>query len=311
MENYEKTSFRFEIDNFSEKKAEISSPIFISGGCEWFITVHPKGCPIEDYLSVYLHVANHDSLRTGWKIRANYSFTVLNQSLRELKRTTEACDLFCAVVPGWGYPKVLPVVKLQEEGYFEKKKPSFSSSQFSGWGQDKLIIQVEIKVVEDVHEEELTGKEMLDFNGFPILYTQLASVSKIFVNHMDFAECFRPKDKGVKTAYMNLLLSLIETLCKPPLSFSETELSNARNELNELTEAGFKLDWLEAKLDEVSLERKNATANSYRVEELEARIKNLELTLSDLKVELNKEKKTKFTEILSFDDIVGSRNYQI
>lgn len=94
------------------------------------------------------------------------------------------------MVTSWGCPKVLPVTKLRE-GFFEKNNPiSLYLSQFLGWGQytslpfdkleqegllekNKLIIKVEIKVVEVVDEEELTGKEMLDFNGFPILYTQV------------------------------------------------------------------------------------------------------------------------------------------
>lgn len=55
---------------------------------------------------------------------------------------------------------------------------------------------------------------------------------------------FGPKSHFVKTTYMNLLLKLIEKLDKPPHSFSETELSNTRTELVDLTQTGFKLDWL-------------------------------------------------------------------
>lgn len=54
---------------------------------------------------------------------------------------------------------------------------------------------------------------------------------------------------------MNVLLALVETLNKPQHSLTETELSNARSDLVELTEAGFKLIWLKTMLDEVSLDR--------------------------------------------------------
>lgn len=129
---------------------------------------------------------------------------------------------------------------------------------------------------------------------------------KIFEKHPNIAIDFKPKDKGVKAAYMNLLLSLIETLPKPLRSFSETELSDAASQLNELTEAGFKLDWLKTRFEEIYLERKNADADKSRAQEVEERIKNLELTLSDLKVELEKEKAKSAADatLLSFDEIV-------
>ena len=53
---------------------------------------------------------------------------------------------------------------------------------------------------------------------------------------------------------MNVLLALVETLNKPQHSLTETELSNARSDLVELTEAGFKLNWLKTMLDEVSFD---------------------------------------------------------
>ncbi|KAL1187984.1 MATH domain and coiled-coil domain-containing protein [Cardamine amara subsp. amara] len=130
---------------------------------------------------------------------------MLNQSGKELKRTSEACDLFCTEVPAWGYPKVLPLSKVKEEGFLEN---------------NKLIIKVEVKVIDVVHKGDLTGTEMLDFNGFQVLYS-VSSVSWIFSEHPDIAVDFKPKNRSVKTAYMNVLLGLIETLKKPTLSLSE------------------------------------------------------------------------------------------
>ncbi|XP_019101079.1 PREDICTED: MATH domain and coiled-coil domain-containing protein At2g42465-like [Camelina sativa] len=106
---------------------------------------------------------------------------------------------------------------------------------------------------------------------------------------------------------MIVLLGLIQKLRKPPQGLSKTELEDAQNELSELTEAGFKLDWLKTKLEEVSLKRKNAFAGGCQVEEVEERIKNLELTLSDLKVELKSEKAKSAVDnarLLSLDDIL-------
>ncbi|KAF8094428.1 hypothetical protein N665_0364s0049 [Sinapis alba] len=289
------TSYTLEIDNFSEDKYSIKSPKFLSGGCEWYLQVHPKETRLDDHLSVYLCVYNPKSLRTGWKRTANYRFTLLNQSGNVLHSATESSCLFCAQFSAWGH-KTLPFSQLKEEGFLENSK---------------LIVKVDVKVVAIVHEAEITGRETLIIMGFEVLYSQYDSVHKIFKKHPNIAIDFKPKDKGVKAAYMNLLLSLIETLRKSPQSFSETELSNAESQLNELTEAGFKLDWLKSKLEEVSLERKNADADGSRVQEVEERIKNMELTLSDLKAELKNEKAKSaaaVAKLVSFDDIVLRQN---
>ncbi|CAN6872073.1 unnamed protein product [Brassica oleracea] len=102
---------------------------------------------------------------------------------------------------------------------------------------------------------------MVDYLGFRILYSQFAPVYRLFKKHQDIAANFRQSNQFVRTAYMNLLLGLIKTLNKPPHSFTDTELSNARSELTELRQAGFKVEWLKIKLDEISLERKKANAH--------------------------------------------------
>ncbi|CAF1778307.1 unnamed protein product [Brassica oleracea var. botrytis] len=163
MENQKMTRFSFEIDNFWEKVDLIRSPIFLSGGCEWFVGVFPKGRNVEDhYLSVYLCVANPETLRLGWKRRASFSFILLNQSGKELGRNPELCQVFCAYTKNWGL---------------------------------------------------------------------LQCINQLFKK-------FRRSNQFVRKAYMNLLLGLIKTLNKPPHSFTDTELSNARSEyLTELRQA--------------------------------------------------------------------------
>lgn len=69
-----------------------------------------------------------------------------------------------------------------------------------------------------------------------------------------------------------------------------TELNNAQSELTVLKEAGFNLDWLNSRLQEVSLERNKTMSDGSRVQQLEGRMKNVELTLSDLKDELDTER---------------------
>ncbi|CAH8256330.1 unnamed protein product [Arabidopsis lyrata] len=253
----------------------MASPTFLSCGWEWYVLVDPK--ENEDDLRLYLCVHNSKSLITGWRTRASYRFLLLNQSGKVLYRAA-----------AWGN-RTLPLSKLKEEGHLEN---------------NKLIIKVEVKAGE---ERYVTGKEMFEIEGFEVPSSQVFSVSQLFMKHPDIANDFKLNGKGLKTAYMNIVLSLIETLCRPPLSFSESELSNIDSELSELIEAGFKLDWLKTKLEEVSLERKKAIADNLGVQELEERVKNMELSLSDLRVELESEKAQSAaaaSKMLSFSDII-------
>lgn len=80
-------------------------------------------------------------------------------------------------------------------------------------------------------------------------------MKKIFEEHPDIATNVKPKNQVVKTEYMNVLLGLVNTLNKPSNNISVNELRNARSELNELLQMGFKVDGLKTKLIKVSLER--------------------------------------------------------
>ncbi|CAN7068108.1 unnamed protein product [Brassica rapa subsp. trilocularis] len=102
------------------------------------------------------------------------------------------------------------------------------------------------------------------------------------------------------------LLGLVETLIKPPQSLSATELSNAQRDLTALKESGFKLDWLNSKLEEVSLEWKKGAHSSHEsgIHQLEERVENVELSLSDVIVELDKVKtKSAAAQVSSFQFI--------
>ncbi|KAL0718687.1 hypothetical protein Bca4012_068010 [Brassica carinata] len=316
----EDTSFTFEIENFSEKKGLISSPNFLSGDCEWFVNVYPNGYHIDERLSLHLQVANSESLPLGWKKQASYSFALLDQTGKELYRTPESCKLFRAQFTGWGSPKAFTLQKLQDMGFLEN---------------NKLILKVDVKVIQAVDEGAVTEKDMLDVRGFKVLYSQLPSLNKLFRKHPDVAVNFKLKNQSVKTTYMNLLLGLVEKLDKPSPSFTESELSNAQSQLIDLTESGFELDWLKKKLDEISLERKRGVTDGSRVQELEENIQNLSLeldtekgryatcaakllsleqTVSELRVELSKEKEksdASAAEVLLLEQMVSDLRVEL
>ncbi|KAF8111735.1 hypothetical protein N665_0073s0091 [Sinapis alba] len=264
----------WEIDDFSTRNNVIMSDNFSSGGCEWYIMVYPKG-RCSDNLSLFLNVVNPKSLRRGWKRRAIFCFVLLNQSGKVLFRSPNEsrCSLFCAEVPDWGYQKTVPLTEL---GFLEK---------------NKLIVEVYIKVVEVVHQGKSTENDIIDFNGFQVTPSLAVSVGKIILQDPYFVVDFKPENQWVQTKYM-YLLGLVQTLSKSPQSLSATELSKAKQDLTALTEAGFKLDWLNSKLEEVSLEWKKAAHSdrSSEIQQLEERVKNVELSLSEFVGELDKEK---------------------
>ncbi|CAN6903249.1 unnamed protein product [Brassica oleracea] len=266
------------IDNFSEKNDEIRTANFSISGCEWCVCVHPKGASGSVHLCLYLHVVNPDSLSLGWKRRASYCFVLLNQSGKELFRSPEEsrCTLFCSEILSWGYYKTLPLSKLQEKGFLKK---------------NKLTIKIHIKVLEVVHQGKSTENEMLDYGGFQIPASQLALLTKnVIIHDPNFAVDIEPENQAVNTKYRNLL-RIVETLSKPPQSLSLAQLCNAQSELTALEEAGFKLDWLNSKIEELSVEcKKEPLSDGSRVRQLEDRVNNVELTLSDLKAELDREK---------------------
>ncbi|XP_019100716.1 PREDICTED: MATH domain and coiled-coil domain-containing protein At2g42480-like [Camelina sativa] len=311
----QKPCYRFEIDNFSEKESAMVSNVFVSGGYEWYISLYPYGedFTCDDDLSLYLTATNSKSMGSGWKRIANCYFVLLNQSDKVLYRSRVLEQMsFQADCLFWGLEEILPLSKFLDDWFLE---------------DDKLIVEVYIQMVESFDGERGDVPEKKEtVNGFEVLASQAVAARKIFSEHPDLAYDFRPKNQVVRTEYMNVLLNLVETLYKPSQDHSETDLRNAQIELSELAEAGFKLDWLKSKLDEVSLKRKRAgtderfvyaelttlnakldclktkleevslekkksdDADGSRVKEMEGRIDSLEAMVSDLKVELGKEK---------------------
>ncbi|XP_019099796.1 PREDICTED: MATH domain and coiled-coil domain-containing protein At2g42480-like [Camelina sativa] len=310
----QKPCYRFEINNFSEKEAALMSNVFVSGGYEWYISLHPNGYNglCDDDLSLYLCPTNSKSMGSGWERIANFYFVLLDQSNKVLYRSlVEEQVSFHADSLSWGFSETLPLSKLEDDLFLEG---------------DKLIVEVYIQMVESFDGEREDVTETVDIYGFQVLASQVFAARTIFSDHPDLAYDFKPKNQVVRTEYMNVLLNLVETLYKPSQYHAETDLRNAQIELSELAEAGFKLDWLKSKLDEVSLKSKRAgtdesfvnvelmtlnakldclkakleevslekkksdDADGSRFKEMEGRIKDLEIMVSDLKVELAKEK---------------------
>ncbi|VVB03122.1 unnamed protein product [Arabis nemorensis] len=266
-----------------------------------YLNVYPKGNRFADnHISLYLYVANPKSLRNGWKRSADFYFLVLNQSDKVLYRSSVARNMFCAERTIWGHRKTLPLSKLREKGVLEN---------------DKLIIEVYISNVVVSMKEEI-----VEINGFQVLASRATVVSKLFTEHPDIAKDFNPKNQTLNKPSKNYsetelskarseLSELMEVgfkldwlkskLDKVSLErlmskFAEVSLEREKADLvQKLEERVTNLEMmdlgrLKLKLEEGPFERKKADES--RIQQLEESVKNLALIVSNLKVELEKEK---------------------
>ncbi|XP_010516486.2 PREDICTED: MATH domain and coiled-coil domain-containing protein At3g58440-like [Camelina sativa] len=150
-------------------------------------------------------------------------------------------------------------------------------------------------------------KETMDVNGFEVFSSQqVESVSHIFKRHPDMAIGFRPKNQQIRRAYMDALLSLIKMLCQSPEKLSEDDLSNVDDTLVDLIDAGFKLDWLKTKLDEVNQKKKMEQGSGARIQTMEEQLQKLKRLFLDLESQLQTEKVDALVARapLSFNDVV-------
>ncbi|KFK35077.1 hypothetical protein AALP_AA5G232300 [Arabis alpina] len=147
--------------------------------------------------------------------------------------------------------------------------------------------------------------ESVDVNGFQVLPSQVDTVKRIFEKYPDFASEFRSKNRHLKPTYMNVLLGLIEMLCQSPQELSDDDLDEASVAVSFVANGGFKLDWLEKMLEEVTAKKKKMDSGKARLQEEEELHKYNQKCL-ELKTLLEKEKADVLAASvpLLFDDAV-------
>ncbi|KAG2252239.1 hypothetical protein Bca52824_082375 [Brassica carinata] len=206
--------------------------------------------------------------------------------------------------PGWGRLSIMPLNELHAK-----------DAGFLVNGDLKIVVEIDVLEVVgrlDVTEETSTIIETMDVNGFQILPSHAESVSRMFERHSELASEFRPKNPNLRTAYISFLLSLIETMCQSPQELSQDDLTDAYAAMGFMRDAGFKLDWLEKKLDEVSEKKKNEKSSEAGLQEMEEDLRDLKRKCSDMEDLVKKEKG--FALFLSFfpqclDEKEVSRQY--
>lgn len=105
---------------------------------------------------------------------------------------------------------------------------------------------------------------------------------------------------------MTFLLSLIETLCQPPQKLSNEDLVEANNALTYVKVSGFKVDWLEKKLEEVKKKKEEEQTGVTRIQELEEGLKDYKQKCLNMEAMLEKEKAKLLAAraSLTLDDVI-------
>ncbi|CAN6864908.1 unnamed protein product [Brassica oleracea] len=293
---HESRKFTWVIKNFSSLESEkIYSDQFVSGGSKWRLMAFPKGLRKDDQLSLFLVVAD-DNLPSGWTRHAKFSITIVNQIPGNASRQLESQHLFNCEETDWGFSSFIPLSELNA------KNAGFIVNE-------QVNIDVEVEVLEVVGKLEVPEKseeaippltltktklddgcDWVDVNGFQVLSSQVKLVSRIFEKHSDIALEFRAKNQHLRKACMTVLLSLIETLCQSPQELSSEDLVEAQNALAHVKDAGFKVDWLEKKLEEVKEKKEEEQTGEARMQELEEELKDLKQKCSEIEALLEKEK---------------------
>ncbi|XP_010554682.1 PREDICTED: MATH domain and coiled-coil domain-containing protein At3g58270-like [Tarenaya hassleriana] len=104
---------------------------------------------------------------------------------------------------------------------------------------------------------------------------------------------------------MDSLLSLIKKLCLPLQELAEDDIIDVESRVTDLTDGGFKIDWLKKKVEEVNVRKKKEQRSEAMIPELEEELQNLKLRLSEVEAELQKERAEVFAARvpLKFDDV--------
>ncbi|KFK35057.1 hypothetical protein AALP_AA5G229300 [Arabis alpina] len=272
------------------KQMKIYSDQFVVGGCKWCLRVCPKGNDF-DYLFIYLEAADYGLLPTGWRRHARYLFNIVNQNSVKRFKQSDAQKWFDEKCPRWGSLFMFPMNEIHANG------------------EVKVVVEVEVLEVigkSNVSEETSTIVETMDVNGFQLPSSQVEIVNRLFERHPEIASEFRSKNPNLRTGYMSLLLSLIETLRQSSQELLKADLAEAYAALRSMTDAGFKLDWLKKKLNEMSEKKEKEEASENRMQEIMEEMENLKQKYSDLQAQLKKEKAEMLAAIvpISFDDVI-------
>ncbi|CAA7043625.1 unnamed protein product [Microthlaspi erraticum] len=303
MVNKTDNKFTWVIKNFSSLPSEKiysdrSSSAAVNGKKRTNLLAYPKGNKV-DCLSLFLIVADHESLPSGWSRHALFRISLMSSMFRDI---TVGQHRFDQKTPNWAFTSMIPLTMLHAD-----------NGGFLRNGQVKIVAEIDVRVVVPEEEtkplkkikQEDDGADLLNNKTLQLNLNEMELMRLMFEKHPDVALGFRSKDPILRTAYINVLLSLIQKLCKPPQELSDNDMSDVVAALAYMADGGFKLDWLEKKLGEVKEKKKKEEACMAQLQEMEEELKPLKKKCLDLEAQMDK-KKEEILEArapLSFDHL--------
>lgn len=134
----------------------------------------------------------------------------------------------------------------------------------------------------------------------PFFTKQADLARRIFEKYPQIALRFRTKDQGLKSSYMNILLSVTKTLFKVPQEKHSNEcLKEVAIALTYIYNEGFTTDWLEKKLDEEKKKCVKVTDLEKQLNDLMNKCRVIETQLHNAKAEIFRPT----TPDISFNDV--------
>ncbi|CAN8254644.1 unnamed protein product [Cochlearia groenlandica] len=296
MEKPFKKKITWSIHNFFMSEDHHSDK-FVVGGCKWSLCAYRVTHDNDDYLVMVLVVVGHVSLPFGWRRNARYLLRIVNQSYIKHSIQSEQEEWFDENSPHFCHVYL-----------FSMNENHAKESGFLVNGVLKIVAEVEVLEVIgklDVTETTSTIMEIIDVNGFQLLPSQVETMSRVFKKHPEMARGFRTWNPNLRTGYMSLLLGLIETLRQPPHELYKADIVQAYAALGSMTSAGFKLDWLEKKLDEMSEKKEKVDAGVTRMLSIFEKLIDSKMKCSKLEAQFAKEKAEVLAanEPISFHDV--------
>ncbi|XP_010431441.1 PREDICTED: MATH domain and coiled-coil domain-containing protein At3g58270-like [Camelina sativa] len=190
MGNQVDKKFTWVIKNFSTLQSEkIYSDEFVISGCKWRLLAYPEGNNSPNNFSLYLEVADYESLPSECRRNVSFTFTLVNQFHENLSLVKVTRNWLDQKAPNWGFTSMICLHDI-DGGYLLN---------------DELKIVVELDVLEvigklDVPEEskeatkplktmkhnnddeDIPG-DLVDVNGFQVLPSQVGLARCIFEEH--------------------------------------------------------------------------------------------------------------------------------
>lgn len=108
------SKFTWTIENFSRLNTKKHySDVFVVGGYKWRVLIFPKGNNV-DQLSMYLDVADSQSLPYGWSRYAQFSLAVVNQAFSKHHVRKDTQHQFNSRESDWGFTSFMPLSELYD-----------------------------------------------------------------------------------------------------------------------------------------------------------------------------------------------------